>query len=226
MPKHPIALELIRLAGVPIAAPSANKSGKPSPTTAEHVVRDLDGVVPVVDGGACDVGVESTVVDCCGPDSSTITILRPGGISREQLLSVIPTVQIDPGLLGDVAPKAPGMKYTHYAPRAPVRIVQGSPTFFLEVVAAFKARGDKVGVMCTSDDAPTFASEAAFVSVCGHRDDLDAVARDLYASLRRFDDTDVSVILVQQFPTNDIGQAIMNRLNKSAGHLVISSLPL
>jgi L-threonylcarbamoyladenylate synthase len=226
MPSHPVALALIRQAGVPIAAPSANVSGKPSPTTADHVLRDLgDRIAGVVDGGSCSVGLESTVVDCSGPHDDTVTILRPGGISREQLQAVIANVLVDPALEKESvhAPRAPGMKYTHYAPRAPVRVVEGSLSFFAQAVALLQAKGEKVGVMCTSEACEQLAG-ADHLVVCGSRGELDTVARDLYASLRKFDDTDASIILAESFPTSDIGHAIMNRLSKSAGNAVISSL--
>lgn len=226
MPSHPIALALIRLAGVPIAAPSANKSGKPSPTTADHVLQDLgEEIYGVVDGGPCSVGVESTVVDCTGDSTDTVTILRPGGISKEQLLRVIPNVLLDPGLeaAGTAVPKAPGMKYTHYAPRAPVRIIEGSPSFFVEVVAKLKLRGRKVGILCGQETAELLG-DGSVLCVCGSHEDLESVARELYSSLRHFDGTDVDIILSESFSTNNIGQAVMNRLSKSAGHVTIRSL--
>jgi L-threonylcarbamoyladenylate synthase len=227
MPSHPVALALIELSGVPIAAPSANKSGKPSPTTADHVLSDLGDTIPgVVDGGPCEVGLESTVVDCTDADPSVVTILRPGGISREQLQSVIATVHIDPSLESGVlqaAPKAPGMKYTHYAPSAPVRLVRGSPEFFVEVVKKLQSQQQKVGVLCSTELAPALAC-ADHTETCGSRANLQSVAQGLFAALRRFDSTDVTIILAEPFDTFAIGHAIMNRLSKSAGHLQISSL--
>ncbi len=225
MPSHPVALELIRLAGVPIAAPSANVSGKPSPTTADHVLQDLSGrILGVVDGGACGIGVESTVVDCSGADD-TVTILRPGGITQEQLQSVIPHVFLDPGLTGDVAPKAPGMKYTHYAPRAPVHIIDGPKELFIDVLKYFKSKGGKIGVLCCRESVEVLSPWADSVKECGSSHNLEEVARDLYSCLRGFDDeTNVTLILAESFPVSEIGQAIMNRLNKSAGHRIIRSL--
>lgn len=228
MPDHPVARALIELSGVPIAAPSANKSGKPSPTTAEHVLSDFGNSIPgVVDGGACQVGLESTVVDCTDPDPNVITILRPGGVSREQLQSVIPTVHVDPTLESGIvhsAPKAPGMKYTHYAPAAPVRIVRGSPEFFVQVIRKLQTQQhQKVGVLCSSELADTYKC-ADHIETCGSRADLQTVARGLFAGLRKFDSTDVAVILAEPFDTLHIGHAIMNRLSKSAGHVQITSL--
>ena len=257
MPNHPVALALIRLSGVPIAAPSANKSGRPSPTTADHVLTDLcDGIKGVVDGGACGIGVESTVVDCTDPRSDTVTILRPGGVSKEQLQTIIPNVLLDPAIeqwgrqsnarqspdasshflhsqseyvskpaesisSDSLVPRAPGMKYTHYAPRAPVRIVDGPISLFQQAIFSLSARGEKVGVMCSVEHIPVLQDGASYTFACGHNDDLDSVARDLYATLRKFDETDVTIILAESFSTSYIGHAVMNRLSKSAGHHIV-----
>ncbi len=250
MPDHAVARALIELAGVPIAAPSANKSGKPSPTSADHVLRDLGDTIPgVVDSGPCSVGLESTVVDCSGPDDDTVTILRPGGITHEQLCTVIPNVLLDPALEKThvIAPKAPGMKYTHYAPKAPVRLVPGTTDHFIQVIQKLKQQPQPqpqphqpsqeqpqlqeqqpkhqvVGVMCTSETAPALTPHADVVFICGSQADLPAVARELFSTLRKFDDTPVTVILAESFPSTDIGLAIMNRLSKSAGHMQVVTL--
>ncbi len=142
MPDHPVALAIIEAAGLPIAAPSANRSGKPSPTTAQHVIDDLDGrIIGVVDGGETGVGVESTVVDCTGP---VPIILRPGGVTKEQLQEVVGEIIVDPSLKeGKGAPKSPGMKYTHYAPDAPVYLVEGNSAVIQNLVDEKRKEGIK-----------------------------------------------------------------------------------
>ncbi|GER66369.1 threonylcarbamoyl-AMP synthase [Weizmannia acidilactici] len=223
MPAHPVALALIRLAGFPIAAPSANRSGKPSPTTAGHVRRDLDGkIAGIVDGGETGVGVESTVLDCT---ADTPVILRPGGITKEQLEEVIGEVQLDPGLENEnvARPKAPGMKYTHYAPNAPVYLVDGGVPFMQRLIDERRENGENVGAVVTEETAGEIRANT--VAVCGRRSSLETVAHHLYDSLRSFDDQDVDVIFCETFPRKGIGQAIMNRLEKAAGHRLISENP-
>lgn len=215
MPNHPIALALIQASGLPIAAPSANRSGRPSPTTAKHVLDDLDGrIAAVVDGGATGVGVESTVIDCT---SAIPTILRPGGVTKEEIERVIGAVDIDRALVEkEAVPKSPGMKYTHYAPKAPLVVVYGSPSFLQQVVNEKRAGGFTVGVLTTEERRDTY--EADVVIACGQRHDLRTVAQQLYDALRTFDQTNVDIIYSEAFPNEGIGVAIMNRLLKAAGY--------
>lgn len=218
MPDHPVARALIEKANVPVAAPSANRSGRPSPTLASHVYEDLQGkIAGIVDGGATGVGVESTVLDCT---SSVPTILRPGGITKEQLEEVIGEVAVDPALLDETEkPKSPGMKYTHYAPKAPLSIVEGSLSFIQKLVTEKRAEGYKVGVLTTEEYSHVY--DADVVLSCGLRTDLSTVATKLYDTLRTFDSSGVDIIFSESFPNSGIGSAIMNRLTKAAGHHVI-----
>ncbi|WP_374055235.1 L-threonylcarbamoyladenylate synthase [Rossellomorea sp. FM04394] len=218
MPDHPVALAIIEASGLPIAAPSANRSGKPSPTTAQHVIDDLeDRIAGVVDGGETGVGVESTVVDCTGPRP---IILRPGGITKEQLEEVVGLVEVDPSLKeGKGAPKSPGMKYTHYAPDAPVYLVDGTREDLQKLVDNKKAEGLKVGVLTTEEFMDDF--EADVILSVGRREDLTTVARSLYDTLRAFNKSDVDIIFAEMFPEEGVGLAIMNRLQKAAGYRVV-----
>ncbi|PYZ96096.1 threonylcarbamoyl-AMP synthase [Alteribacter lacisalsi] len=221
MPGHPLALALIRKAGVPVAAPSANTSGRPSPTSAAHVRVDLDGkIAAVVDGGATGVGLESTVVDCSG---DIPVILRPGGITKEQLEEVIGPVEVDPALAAETAaPRSPGMKYTHYAPNAALTVVEGSDRFFQEQIDEAARSGRRVGILVPEEKAGRYTGAAEQV-VCGSSHDLRTVARDLYAGLRAFDLSGRSdVIFAAAVPETDIGQAVMNRLRKAAGNRIVS----
>lgn len=218
MPDHPVALAIIEASGLPIAAPSANRSGKPSPTTAQHVIEDLeDRIAGVVDGGETGVGVESTVVDCTGPRP---VILRPGGVTKEQLEEVVGIVEVDPSLKeGKGAPKSPGMKYTHYAPDAPVYLVDGTRADLQKLVDNKKAEGLKVGVLTTEEFMADF--QADVILSIGRREDLTTVARNLYDTLRAFNKRDVDIIFAEMFPEEGVGLAIMNRLQKAAGYRVI-----
>lgn len=218
MPDHPVALALIEEANVPVAAPSANRSGRPSPTLASHVYEDLNGkIAGIVDGGATGVGVESTVIDCT---STVPTILRPGGITKEQLEAVIGTVSLDPALKDEKEkPKSPGMKYTHYAPKAPLSIVEGSREFIQHLVDEKKEGGFKVGVLTTEEYQHVYNADV--ILSCGVRSDLASVATKLYDVLRTFDASEVDVIFSESFPNEGIGNAIMNRLTKAAGHHII-----
>jgi L-threonylcarbamoyladenylate synthase len=219
MPAHPVALALIEASGLPLAAPSANISGRPSPTTAAHVFADLNGrIAGIVDGGETGIGVESTVLDCT---TKVPTILRPGGVTKEALEKVIGNVAVDSALTDErQTPKSPGMKYTHYAPKSPMAIVQGSPAFLQTLVNKQRALGKKVGVLTTEENRSFY--DADVVLACGSRHDLHTVASHLYDTLRKFDETDVDFIYSESFPTEGIGEAIMNRLKKAAGHQVIN----
>ncbi|MEC1589135.1 L-threonylcarbamoyladenylate synthase [Bacillus sonorensis] len=220
MPDHPVAIELIKRAGVPVAAPSANISGKPSPTKAEHVVHDLNGrIAGIVDGGPTGVGVESTVVSCTG---GIPVILRPGGVTKEQLEQAVGPVMIDQGITDEKkAPISPGMKYTHYAPEAPLAIVKGSSEDIQRLIEQYQKDGMKVGVLTTEERAGAYQADA--VRICGTRDRLETVAAGLYDALRSFDGEDLGFIFAESFPEEGVGRAIMNRLLKAAGHRVIEA---
>ncbi len=218
MPDHQVALRLIRESGCPVAAPSANLSGKPSPTTADHVYEDLSGrIAGIVDAGATGVGLESTVLDITG---EVPLILRPGGVTIEQLQAVIGHVEVDKGLLkGEEAPKAPGMKYKHYAPKAPLTLVDGSPAFLQSLVDEKRAAGLRVGVYTVEEHKDLY--EADNILAGGTLKDLRTVAENMYGVLRQFDHEGPDIIYGEAFPHTGIGEAIMNRLLKAAGGRVI-----
>lgn len=224
MPNHPIALALIDAGGGYIAAPSANTSGKPSPTLAEHVALDMDGRIPMIlDGGAVGIGIESTIVDFSG---DVPMILRPGYITPEMIREVIGEVCMDPGLAIDdpaVHPKAPGMKYKHYAPKADLILVNGAQEKVVkkinELVCEAEKSGKRTGVIGTDETCALY--QAGVVKSIGSRKDEDTIARHLYGILREFDDLNVDMIYSESFSTPRIGQAIMNRMLKAAGHQVI-----
>lgn len=220
MPDHTTALHLIDQAGVPLAAPSANRSGRPSPTTADHVWEDLHGrIAGIVDGGPSGVGVESTVLDLSG---DIPMILRPGGVTQEMLLEVLPRVEFDPALLtGQGTPKSPGVKYTHYAPQGEMVIVEGANDRAVIQQLLDKARkeGRKTGVLTTEERV--YAYDADEVITAGKRNDLLTVAAGLYDAIRRFDHAGVETICAESFPEAGVGVAIMNRLRKAAGQRVI-----
>ncbi len=225
MPNHPVALALIRESTGFIAAPSANTSGRPSPTLAEHVAEDLDGKIPMIlDGGPVGIGIESTIVDLT---EDVPMILRPGYITPKMLSEVIGEVKMDPGIIASDStkkPKAPGMKYKHYAPKADLVLVDGEEAKVIEKINTLTAeavtKGKKVGIISTDE---TFSSykEGHVISI-GARSNEDVIAQHLYKILREFDDMDVDLIYSESFATPRIGQAIMNRLLKAAGHQVIS----
>ncbi|WP_436374152.1 L-threonylcarbamoyladenylate synthase [Cytobacillus sp. BC1816] len=219
MPDHPVALALLNKTGLPIAAPSANRSGRPSPTTADHVWEDLNGrIAGLVDGGPTGIGVESTVVDCTG---DVPVILRPGGITREQLEEAVGEIRVDPALADESqAPKSPGMKYRHYAPDAPLYLVEGTKEDIQHFVEDKKKEGLSVGVLTTSENLEFYRAD--FIYACGQRDKLETVASSLYEALRYFNTTDADIIFCEMFPGEGVGHAIMNRLMKAAGHRVIS----
>ncbi|WP_100333020.1 L-threonylcarbamoyladenylate synthase [Bacillus alkalisoli] len=222
MPDHPVALALIEESGLPLAAPSANLSGKPSPTTAKHVVDDLDGkIAGIVDGGQTGVGLESTVVDCT---TEIPIILRPGGITKEQLEQVVGEVAVDPALASEnieLKPKSPGMKYTHYAPIAPLYMVEGDVDYLQHLVDKSRSEGKIVGVLSTEEHIARLSADV--VLSVGTRTDLATVAVNLYEKLRQFNETNVDIIYSESFPAVGVGAAIMNRLNKAAGYKVLKS---
>lgn len=222
MPKHPVALSLIRAAGGYVAAPSANTSGKPSPTEARFVKEDMDGRIDMIlDGGMVGIGLESTIIDLTG---EVPVILRPGYITGEMLEETLKMpVAVDKTLfLEDTgqAPKAPGMKYRHYAPQGTLTIISGEEK---KVVARINERteemhkkGEKVGVIGTEETAALYTADC--VKNAGNRKDEETVARELYRILREFDEEQVTVIYSEAFEDTGLGQAIMNRLIKAAGH--------
>ncbi|KJF25886.1 L-threonylcarbamoyladenylate synthase [Clostridium aceticum] len=223
MPAHPIAAKLIEMAEVPVAAPSANISGRPSPTTGKHVLEDLKGRVDaIIIGGSCEVGVESTVLDMTG---GVPTILRPGGITREMLLKVLDRVEVDTALKGEegAVPKSPGMKYTHYAPKAQVYIVKGEEEGvskkIKQLANEYKQQGKEVGIICFDETRRYYDKEV--LKSMGSRNELKTVAANLFKVLRAFDETKVEVILAEAVEEVELGQAIMNRLTKAAGYRVI-----
>ncbi|MFB9988774.1 L-threonylcarbamoyladenylate synthase [Bacillus benzoevorans] len=218
MPAHPVALAIIKKSGLPIAAPSANQSGRPSPTSALHVKEDLAGkIAAIVDGGTTGVGVESTVIDCT---SEVPVILRPGGVTKEQLEEVIGEVRVDPALTDtSEKPKSPGMKYRHYAPDAPLYLVDGSREELQEFINEGKKAGLKIGVLTTKENAAFY--DADYIFACGERAQLETVASSIYEALRSFNKADVDVIYSEMFPNEGVGNAIMNRLMKAAGQRVL-----
>lgn len=220
LPAHPLAQAIIRAAGVPLAAPSANLSGRPSTTTAQHVLEDLSGkIAAVVEGGPCTVGVESTVISLCGDKPR---LLRPGGISLEQLCSVLGDVAVDRALHEKIddteTVSAPGMKYRHYAPKAPVTVVLGAPARTADYIAAHA--GSSTGVLCFDDCKNRFAHCGAVFSF-GPSLDTAEQAREVFDALRRFDDTDCTEIFAQCPPADGIGLAVSNRIQKAAGFHII-----
>lgn len=221
MPAHEIARGLILASGLPIAAPSANTSGRPSPTAAAHVLEDMDGKIPLIlDGGPAEVGLESTVLSCA---SEPFTLLRPGGVSREMIEAVIGSISVDPAvkrtLAADERPKAPGMKYKHYAPRAEVIVVEGAPENSAAYIQKKLLEEKDVGVMAFSEDAACF--KGAKVITLGSRENLREVAANLFAALRAFDQTDVKRIYAQSVSAEGIGEAVLNRLHKAAGFHIV-----
>ncbi|WP_090085671.1 L-threonylcarbamoyladenylate synthase [Lentibacillus persicus] len=215
IPDHPVARGLLKKCDLPLAAPSANISGKPSPTTADHVWSDLEGrIAGLVDGGATGVGVESTVIDCT---QEIPVILRPGGITKEQLEGEIGQVMIDPALAGTASqPKAPGMKYTHYAPDVPMWLVDGSAEAIQSVIDTERKGGKRVGVMASTETAAKLHADRTIPL----GSDLREIAASLYDALRVFKHEDVDLILCETFDLEGIGQAVMNRLEKAATEFV------
>lgn len=226
MPSDPIAACLIRLAGIPVAAPSANTSGRPSPTRAEHVIEDMNGKIEmIIDGGEVGIGVESTIVDVSG---EVPTMLRPGAITMEMLQETIGTVAIDPAILGPMSegmkPKAPGMKYRHYAPNAEMTLVEGEMDKVVEFInreaKAALAAGKRVGIICTEESREYYPE--GILEVIGSREHEETVAHNLFAVLRDFDDRNVDCIFSESFSKDRLGQAIMNRLCKAAGYHIVN----
>lgn len=225
MPSDPVANRLIKLAGVPVAAPSANTSGRPSPTTAQHVWQDMEGKIEMIlDGGPVGIGVESTIVDVSG---DVPTLLRPGAITMEMLRETVGRVEIDPAIQAppsaDLRPKAPGMKYRHYAPHADLQLVEGETDRVVEAINALVrerlAEGKMVGVICTDETRARYPQGE--VRSVGLRAKEETIAHNLFSVLREFDDLKVDCIYSESFSKDHLGQAIMNRLTKAAGYHIL-----
>jgi L-threonylcarbamoyladenylate synthase len=225
MPSNNISRELIRAAGVPIAAPSANISGRPSPTEASRCVEDLEGRVDfILGGGSCQVGLESTIVDCT---SNPPCVLRPGGVTLDMLRKVDSAIYIDPAVMkkaeGNFKPKAPGMKYRHYAPKAPMKIVQGDLQKTIEIIKEIVQNSidenKQVGILATEESIDKYPQ--GMVISLGSRMDVESIGKNLFEALRLFDDAGVDIILSEAFEEDGFGTAVMNRLKKSAGYDII-----
>ena len=209
MPNHPVALDLLKTSKIVLAAPSANLSGRPSPTSTKHVINDLSGIIPgVLEGGECVVGLESTVIDF---SSEVPTILRPGNITRDQIEEVIGPVNVAND--SSETPKSPGMKYTHYAPDAEVILVKGTTEFVAMQVNYFKSMGISVGVLCHENHIDLYEN-ADVVKSIGYK------GRELYSALRAFDEDGVTLILSECYEDD----AMMNRLNKASEGRVLEPL--
>lgn len=210
MPDHPVALRLLRTLGEPVAAPSANRSGKPSPTEASHVLDDLNGKIPMIlDGGRTGVGVESTVLDM-----TTVppTILRPGNTTREMIEEVIGPVHVENGTV-EQAPRSPGMKYTHYAPDAPLFVIHPDSRKLEEAIQTLQSEGKQVAVV-GPDEMKTEAADWYFS--IGSLHDHETMASNLYRALRQCDMTKADIILAVETDLSGVGIAVMNRLTKAA----------
>jgi L-threonylcarbamoyladenylate synthase len=226
LPANQIARSLIEDSGIFIAAPSANLSGKPSPTKASHVVKDLNGKIDmIIDGGKATLGLESTIVDLSGEKPM---ILRPGCITKTMLSNVIGSIDYDPAILGkkpdkNLVPKAPGMKYRHYAPEGNLTIYEGDINTVINAIN-LKAKekcenGNSVGVIATEETKALY--QYGVIKTIGSRRNEATIAAGLYAILREFDELHTQYIYTESFADNSLGQAIMNRLLKAAGYQIV-----
>lgn len=222
MPSHPVARALIAAAGVPVAAPSANRFSRPSATTAQHVLEDLDGRVDLIlDGGAAHIGVESTILDLTVVPP---VVLRPGGVSLEALQQIVPAVLVRSRFLdADSAASAPGQMLKHYSPRAELRLYIGSPQGMIERIVedaqVLTQAGKRVGVLAADEDSVELPE--AVIMRLGSASDLDQIAVSLFSGLRDLDARNVDVILARDFGENGLGLAIRDRLTRAAeGHVI------
>ena len=225
-PSHAVAQAIIKASGLPIAAPSANSSGKPSPTKASHVIFDLDSKIDmIIDGGNAEVGLESTIIDV---SEEVPTLLRPGAITKEMIENVIGRIEIDPTILTkpsqNLVPKAPGMKYTHYSPKADVILVQGDDLSIVQQnINQFAKRelqlSKKVGILATDQTKQYY--DCGIVLSLGNRENLEEIGSNLFKHLRKFDFLGVETVYSETVPEIGEGLAIMNRLQKAAGYKVI-----
>lgn len=232
MPFHPVALSLIYEAGVPLAAPSANKSGRPSPTRAEHCLKDLNGLVDVIiDSGNCKVGLESTVLDI---STMPPVVLRPGGVSVEQLKDVLGNVLVHEGSYKDgdaIAPKSPGMKYTHYSPKAQLIVVCGSLECVVSKIKQLRLseKGKRIGILATDETIKLYEDvkkdklNPAIVISVGSRDDKATIASRFFHTLRKFDEKKVDIVFSEAVDEDGVGLAIMNRMNKASGYNIVNT---
>ena len=226
MPSHKIAAALIEAAGGFVAAPSANLSGRPSTTSAAHVIQDMTGRIDmIIDGGESEVGLESTIVDFT---EGAPVILRPGYISKEMLEEALKKeVSFDRAIIDadcKTAPKAPGMKYRHYAPKGELSIVEGEGDKVIrkinELTSKYEEEGKKVGVIATRETADKYLAKT--VKIAGSKGDEKETAHNLFKILREFDDEKVDIMLSESFNGAGVGVAVMNRLLKAAGHQIIN----
>lgn len=223
MPSNLIAKEIIKAAQRPIAAPSANLSGRPSPTSAEHVIEDLSGKIEmIIDGGRCEVGLESTVLDL---SEDTPTILRPGKVSLEDIRRILPNVEIDKGILKEgQTPKSPGQKYKHYAPKGEMIVYIGESDKIIENIESkanfYLENGSKVGVLLIEENIKKYnlSNEVRIFSL---GNDKEGIAKNLFDALRKFDEEGIDVILSEGVNNDDLGLAIMNRMLKASGGNVV-----
>ena len=223
-PSHPVARKLIEYSGGYIAAPSANASGRPSPTLARYVAEDMDGRIDmIIDGGEVGIGLESTIVDLT---EETPRILRPGYVTREMLDGTLEKTDIDVTIINPdsgQAPKAPGMKYRHYAPRGRLTIVEGPPEQVIAYINRHaeedRGKGEKTGVIGTTEVLEQY--QADVVKCIGNREAEEDIARNLFSVLRELDGEKVESIYSESFSSKGLGQAIMNRLLKAAGHRIV-----
>ena len=218
-PDHDLTRAIIRASGVPIAAPSANISGKPSPTTAQHVYHDMQGKIEaIVDGGACSVGLESTIVDLTGPEPR---LLRPGGITPEQLLDILPTLTVDKAVVGEISQdeivRAPGMKYIHYTPAGEVIIVTGSSQEAARYILARLDPQDRV--LCFQEELSLYPEGTALAY--GSEANPETLARGLFAALRALDSEEIKTIYARCPSGGGVTYAVANRLKKAAGFHIV-----
>lgn len=223
MPSHPVARELIRLSGVPVAAPSGNRSGRPSPTTAAHMLEDMDGRIEmIIDGGECDVGVESTVLDMTG---SIPRVLRPGGVTREQIAAICGACEMDSTVMRplkeDEKPRSPGMKYRHYAPEGSLTIYRGEAKKVAETICEAydqaKADGLRPLILALDDHRPLYGNRSC--ESLGH--DATEMAHAVFSVLRDADELHADVIFSEAVEAEGIGLAVMNRLGRAAAFHII-----
>ena len=218
LPNNDVTRKLIKIAGVPLAAPSANTSGSPSPTSANHVLHDLDGKIDaILDAGNCRVGLESTVITLTSP---VPTLLRPGGITVEELRNVLGNVEIDKAVIDKVdsleTVSSPGMKYKHYSPKTKIVIVDGDNESFIKYVNSRSS--DKVAALCYIDDQPKLNVKTV---TFGKMNDYNMQANELFSALRKIDDLNVNIVYARCPQKNGVGLAVYNRLIRAAGFEVI-----
>ncbi|MCW4008735.1 MAG: L-threonylcarbamoyladenylate synthase [Candidatus Bathyarchaeota archaeon] len=226
MPQHTVALALIKESGCAIAAPSANLAGKPSPTSAKHVLADLGGRIDaILDGGSTRIGVESTVLDLSVDPPQ---VLRPGGTPVEALRKVLGDVRLHPFVVAEEEvpiekARSPGMRHRHYAPNAKVILVEGALHAVIakikELTDLYRLKGVKVGVLATDETIANY--EADVVKSLGSRFNLEAIAQNLFTLLREFDDEGVAIIIAESVPSEGLGLAVMNRLRKASGYNIL-----